>query len=191
MISETFVLIAFAGLLKPPTRHEGWSAPIPLVRYRDLDTPTHHDFRVGVLELLPSMGHGYFATDRPVDKLEKLRNELDSYRSLSAGWDGPESVAPDAAHLDDAANLLQILPAGIPLPRPMLSSNGEVAFYWRLDNLFADIVIEGNGIVSIFIRQTSPTVMESFWDNVQIDESLRQRLLSGFSGRQKGTNARL
>jgi hypothetical protein len=95
---------------------------------------------------------------------EALKAELKSYLELSAGWDGPESKAPTDGAVASALAFVNLLPAGIPLPKPMLSINGEVGLYWDIGNIYADVSFEDGDEFSIFIRDRSAEDQEGFYE---------------------------
>jgi hypothetical protein len=183
MIPETLMVLAFGvGMMKTPTRHEGWAVQGGQVRSLGTDVSTEHEFRIGSAVQLPSQAAGYLADDRPVDPVEWLKAELMSYAYLTDGWDGVRSVPPRAGHLDDAKHFISLLPPGLSLPKPMLSPNGEVALYWRTDRLFADAVMEGTGRFSLFVRTQAQLPDEQFADDLVIDETIGATLLRAFEG---------
>jgi hypothetical protein len=120
---------------------------------------------------------GYGAVN---NKLQLLKNELQAYESLESGWDGNNSSAPQRSHIAAACQLLDRLPAGVPLPKPMLSHDGEVGLYWVEDKFFADVVIENSTSFSLFVRQREPAYKEYFADSLIIKNTstaIRQGLL--------------
>jgi hypothetical protein len=98
--------------------------------------------------------------------IDLVRSELIMYGSMEEGWDGPETKLPVSSHIDDAIFFLNHLPAGIPLPTPMLSSSGEVGLYWNRENAFSDIVFEGDGRFSLFVRHKKAPHQERFVEDV-------------------------
>lgn len=88
----------------------------------------------------------------PLDRTEAIRVELHSYGGYEANWDGDGAVAPQRAHIGSAVALLEKIPSGYPLPKPMLSASGEVGLYWDHPAVFADIAFEDNEKFSLFTR---------------------------------------
>jgi hypothetical protein len=103
-----------------------------------------------------------------LDKLAALNIELLLYSSFKDGWDGSQSRAPADADINDAQTLLSRLPSGIPIPKPMLSSNGKVGLYWDTDKLFADIAFDGGGKFSLFSRSKTDAPHELFSEGLEI-----------------------
>jgi hypothetical protein len=94
-------------------------------------------------------------TDATPDPLEALRDEAIRYASLSDGWDGPSSIAVSVASRNSALAFIDVLPPGLPLPKIMVSPEGEIGFYWDLGGGYADISFSENGRGSFFSRTTS------------------------------------
>jgi hypothetical protein len=124
---------------------------------------------------------GFIKIDRSISRLELLRNELRAYQNLAAGWDGEESAAPEASHLSAASALLNALPAGLPLPKTMLSTNGEVGLYWNDDRWLADAVIEDESHFSLFIRSLKQGNHEIFVSSITIEQSASCAIEKAFS----------
>ena len=89
------------------------------------------------------------------DKRELLIAEVEAYKELRAGWDGEGSCSTTHASVDTAKAFIGSYPGGLPLPTPMLSSSGEVGFYWDLEQGYADISFEPDGAASFFSRTHS------------------------------------
>lgn len=105
---------------------------------------------------------------------EELKMELKSYLELSHGWDGPESKAPSEEVIATALLFVDGLPSGIPLPKPMLSASGETGLYWDVGNIYADVSFEGEGMLSIFVRDRIEE-RETF-DEISISDAKIDRL---------------
>lgn len=83
---------------------------------------------------------------------ELLKRETESYAHLTLGWNGPGSVAPTRKAMDMAQLFIDSIPARLPLPRPMVSSNGEVALYRDLEGGYAEVSFETEGQAFFFSR---------------------------------------
>jgi hypothetical protein len=101
----------------------------------------------------------------PIDAIEA---ELHSYLQFSAGWDGEGSRGAKWNDVKFAVSILQRLPAGVPLPKAMLSSSGEIGFYWNSKNAFVDLMIEENGTFSLFAKLRGDHPQERFVDGLQL-----------------------
>lgn len=86
---------------------------------------------------------------------EQLKRETKAYSALKPGWDGPDSLSPSVIAMDAALRLIDVLPAQLPLPRPMLSFNGELDLYWDLQGGYAELSFETNGEIYFFSRNTA------------------------------------
>jgi hypothetical protein len=91
-----------------------------------------------------------------------LKSELRRYLTLPDEWDGPESRCPEKKAIDNAFHFIDLLPRGIPLPKPMLSPYGEVGLYWDVGDIYADVAFEGEADLSLFIRNRGMEETEQF-----------------------------
>lgn len=87
-----------------------------------------------------------------MSRVDWIVAQIESYSSLQEGWDGPGSEPPQVAHIEAARSILRSLPAGTPIPKPMLSSSGELGLYWEGPDWMADIAIESDDEFSLFFR---------------------------------------
>ena len=129
-----------------------------------VQAPTHFHFIAVPAELHA----GEFARTSPVSATrsdwyptvsfgpqQMLMAELDSYTALPRGWDGHEGMPATQEHIETAKQLVDALPAGFPLPRAMLSSDGSVGLYWDDGDTVADVQIEQGGAISMYKRVRS------------------------------------
>ncbi len=86
---------------------------------------------------------------------EQLRRETKTYSSLKPEWDGPDSALPSVLSMDTALRLIDGVPSRLPLPRPMLSFDGELGLYWDLQHGYAELSIERDGQISFFSRDSA------------------------------------
>lgn len=119
----------------------------------------HADEKLTLIALLPGVTKS--ATSDLIHQIdaspalstrEQLKRETKSYSSLVAGWAGINSVVPSPSAMHIALGLIDSFPARLPLPRPMLSSDGELAFYWDLQHGYAELGIDKVGSVTFFSR---------------------------------------
>jgi hypothetical protein len=101
------------------------------------------------------------------DRSDFLVGEVQTYRDLKDGWDGKGSKAVTQKSFDAALQFIRCLPGGLPLPKAMVSSVGEVGFYWDLPEGFADISFGPDGVASFFSRHSNGH--ESFFDDLETD----------------------
>ncbi len=90
-----------------------------------------------------------------VNARELLKSETKAYSLLEAGWDGEGSQPPSKIAMNNALRSIDAIPARLPLPRPMLSPNGELGLYWDLDGGYAELSVETNGQMSFFSRKAN------------------------------------
>ena len=102
---------------------------------------------------------------------EQLKRETKVYSALKPGWDGPDSLSPSVRAMDAALRLIDAIPAQLPLPRPMLSFNGELCLYWDLQGGYAELSFETDGQISFFSRDT--VGQERFDENLTRDSFSR------------------
>lgn len=101
-----------------------------------------------------------------MDRLSSVLLELASYQDLTPGWDGPHSQGPTQASVDAAKNFVSKIPAGLPLPIPMISPTGEVGVYWDEISGYADVSFDRDGVASFFARLNDGT--ERFSDGLAV-----------------------
>ena len=89
---------------------------------------------------------------------ERLAGKLMTYLRLEKDWDGYGGVPPTAQAVSDALTFIENLRAGfpaLPLPKPMLSGDGEVGLYWDQAGVFADVGFTGDGTLSYYVESES------------------------------------
>lgn len=158
-------------------------APIPLTKRPDWDVEVLK--KSEVMQFLPTTNELVFApvvkTEDIVmptsigivlDRRDLLVSKVNSFKKLEAGWDGSGSVPPADRSYEAALKFIDLLPGGIPVPSPMLSSDGHVGFYWDLEGGFADLNFEYNGAASFFSR--TKYGVEFFAEELWIEDFSRQ-----------------
>lgn len=170
-INTITTLAVFAGFLNvpAPTYIGGWSGEVKQSPRSKLASPTNYlvspsvnpapseQLTVAFVEIAPTL-----------DRLSCLELELDMYAELNDGWDGSNSRAPTAADIRKVRDVVAQLPPGLPIPKPMLSATGVVGVYWDTKSVFADIELDADGHLSLFIRRKSGDMAEVFEENVDI-----------------------
>lgn len=89
------------------------------------------------------------------DHRELLAREVKTYAFLEDGWDGEGSARPTEYSTLEALRFIDRLPGGLPPPHAMVSSAGELGFYWDLEGGYADISFAADGSASFFSRTHS------------------------------------
>lgn len=85
--------------------------------------------------------------------LSSTVDHIQSYVALEAGWKGPGSVAPSAAVIFDAVELVSQFATEMPtLVAPMVSADddGTICLYWRDDPMMATIFVQGDGTFAFY-----------------------------------------
>lgn len=86
------------------------------------------------------------------DRRSVLASEMKAYRGLEDNWDGEEGISPTRSAIDEALAFIELLPLRARLPRPMVSGDGEVGFYWKTDDCYIDVGFFGDGTISYYGR---------------------------------------
>ena len=116
--------------------------------------------------IAPATSHILYTPDvmPTLSAREQLKKETQTYSTLKSGWDGPDSLPPSVPSMETALHLIDALPARLPLPRPMLSFNGELGLYWDLHGGYAELSVETGGQISFFSRDAKG--LEHFEENL-------------------------
>lgn len=109
-----------------------------------------------------------------VDLRDMIYAQLDRYEAYGEAWDGPGSFGPSTESLHAARQFLKGLTGGLPLPLPMLSSSGEVGFYWDEERGYADLSFDRRGVGSFFLRTAQG--QETYVEDVAPDALTRKWL---------------
>lgn len=97
-------------------------------------------------QIYVSTDSGYFQDERAL-----LIDELRQYEQLEAGWDGADDdIAPSRVAINEAIHFVENLPPFVDLPEPMVSSDGQVGFFWHDANIYLDIGFRGYGECTFF-----------------------------------------
>ena len=116
-----------------------------------------------------------------MNNLEQLINEIKSYGLLGDNWDGEGSKAATTDNVNQALALLETLPPKMPLPSPMVSSDGSVGLYWSAKDYYIDIEMENNYCFSLYARSRIGESKEIFIDAIPINANttnfLKKKLL--------------
>lgn len=99
---------------------------------------------------------------------ELLKREVLTYAEYEDGWNGEYSFGPAAEAIKSATDFIEAVPSRLPLPRPMLSSTGEIGLYWGLDGGYAEVTFESTGEIVFFSRSNDG--FERFEENLTIDK---------------------
>lgn len=152
MIVEATLAVIMAVGIRPATQERGWVRHGALISAAPRRELTEGQFLDPGKAWRETDGTFIQASNIAISRLDWIDAQIESYSALQDGWDGPDSVPPQAAHIEAARSILRLLPAGTPIPKPMLSSAGELGLYWEEAEWMADIAIEGEREFSLFFR---------------------------------------
>ncbi|MDD2892893.1 MAG: hypothetical protein PHF20_03090 [Halothiobacillaceae bacterium] len=155
---STLVLTAAFLATAPATRQPRW------VWETVSDIRSELNFGVNTQFLLPTPAT--IATPETQDSLsvpvvqalspkELLMREVLTYSEFADGWNGVGSKGPTQQATKAATMFIDAVPAQLPLPRPMLSSNGEIGIYWGLEGGYVEATFEPTGKFTFFSRDTN------------------------------------
>lgn len=169
-----------SAVMRPiPSKQDGW-------RLSEVPTLVSGNFKVMTEELIStaaavtatSAEFAFVVNTQP--KFESLRSALHRYRGLTDGWDGDDSVAAKSEHIDALERILDLLPAGVQTPNPMIASDGEVGFYWKSPEFVADLVIENETEFSLFIRSRNDGHKEIYMPTIAIGSQAPAEISNAF-----------
>jgi hypothetical protein len=159
-------MVALAALLVPaqPMPGIGWDTEKVLPRYRDATAKAGSWFG---FDLTTSGTAALSATtpftaaptsqaanpDRATTAQEEVVGELRKWGLLERNWDGEGAGAPIRSSLSDAALLVHLLPADVPVPEPMLHATGRAGLYWNDGGLYADLEFLGDGRMTYYVER--------------------------------------
>lgn len=83
---------------------------------------------------------------------DRLRNRVAAFKGFQPEWNGQVGVAPKPEHVDAILRALVQLPLDLRIPKPLLSDDGEIGVYWSSGNSFADLTIDAEGEMSLYLR---------------------------------------
>lgn len=97
---------------------------------------------------------GLTTQDEPgiFDQRAQLASNVMAYCALRDDWDSEDGVAPSREAIDDALAFIRLIPLRATLPKPMVSGDGEVGFYWKTDNVYIDVGFYGDNQISYYAR---------------------------------------
>jgi hypothetical protein len=93
-----------------------------------------------------------FTWDQRERDLVSTYREMFSYRYLTKGWDGPNSVSPSQRISSDAIRFLSALPRDVLVPEATVYSDGTVGWYWRSKKSYITVHFTKPDMFSYFAR---------------------------------------
>jgi hypothetical protein len=110
-----------------------------------------------------------FSPNQFPSQINRIISTLESYRTLGYGWGGEESLVPNGASIDAAIQFVRSMPAGIELPSPMISYEGQIGLYWSSTVGYVSLDFENNGHASLYSRNRQVD-SDYFVDDIKLSE---------------------
>lgn len=109
----------------------------------------------------------------------KALAELNAYRTLKDGWQGPSSHAPNAKAFAEAELFIEKMTHELPkaqMPMFGIDNDGEIVLTWNDENLIGSLAIAGDGHYCYFIenRRTNHFASGNAQLAVNIDGDFRR-----------------
>lgn len=161
---STIILVAsmFAGAATTRTRLESFSTEpqnfaCELLNLQEkntyISTPTVPAVDVSALPVISAK--------------EGLYNQLASY--LPGHKNSHATIKSSGDDVFAALKIIQRLPTHFPLPTLMRNDEGEIGMYWDNGDIYLDIEIENDDLISLFSRARS-TGKETFLSDISIEK---------------------
>lgn len=110
---------------------------------------------------------------------EKLKRELISYTQLKSDWDYNGGVVPQQSSVNTSLIFLEKLKTfALPLPKTMLSGDGEVCLYWAKQDFYIEVGFEEEGLYSYIVDNHSTPFSE---DDCSIDDFIKSKLFNALN----------
>lgn len=174
---STFVLAVAMLASAPATRRPTWDIePSTYDRSRVLDDatefliPNDASGEIAAPSTSSVIVAGQLGPKTTVSPREWLKLETAEYLESSGAARG--RLIPTTMAVNTALSFIDAIPARLPLPRPMLSSSGELGLYWDLPLGYAEASFESDGSVVFFSRTDEG--FEHFAESLRV-ESLDSR----------------
>ncbi|NSX15961.1 hypothetical protein HTY52_17905 [Cupriavidus taiwanensis] len=172
-MSLTTALVLSVGFMLPPTptQTKNFLKEFPLAWDFDLQPRTSEteNYLWATTESATAAPASVHLSN--LDPFEAIEAELQSYMELTPGWDGEGSHGATWEAVVTASRLLQALPAGAPLPKPMLSASGEIGFYWNTEGAFVDAMIEEDNTISLFSKIRGDQTEEKYIEGLDFENN--------------------
>jgi len=91
----------------------------------------------------------------PAKKAKLLRSSVAKFKSVEENWDGEGAVQPHSRNVDKLLVALDLLPADLLDCIPMIASDGEVGVYWSRGDDHAELSVDPDGEVTLYLRDLS------------------------------------
>lgn len=110
--------------------------------------------------------------------VSEVVGKLTSFMELKDGWDGYDGRAPSIDAIQDAISFAEKLNINMKMPKPMLSSDGEVGLFWEKDQNYIDVGFYGEKIYSFYAQFDDG--QEILRDDVALEDELQEELKNKF-----------
>lgn len=165
---STFILIAsLAGV--PTTLRSDGNVKRSNSNHISTMIPTeHYLFVEGGIASGTVIGTQSYIEESTDTYFDSVYTEIEKYRALTPGWDGVGSVPPGSEHIERVISFINTIPTSLPLPKAMLSPEGNIGLYWSSDSSYADITFEDNSKIFLYTRDRMQNpAIEGFFEDVE------------------------
>lgn len=109
----------------------------------------------------------------------KTERELLSYLQLKDDWDYEGGVVPENYSVNTSINFLKMLKKfQLPLPKPMLTGDGEVCLYWKKKKFYIEVGFEKEGQFSYLVDDYISPFGK---DDCNIDDFVKTKLYASLN----------
>lgn len=102
---------------------------------------------------------------------------VDRFKYLKPNWDGYNGRCPSDDAINETKHFIILLPLSITItPSAKASGDGEISLFWRGEDYFVDVGIEGVGCYSYYAKIRGE---EYFGDDLPISKARQDKVLMG------------
>ena len=107
---------------------------------------------------------------------DNLKTQLNNFLSLSNDWDGYGGMSPSLDIVITSCQILdKIAKLELELPKIMITSSGEIGFYWKTKQHYLEIFIEQKNSFSYLYDGIDNTISDI---NIEISNDFSSLLIS-------------
>ena len=155
---SAFVL-ASTFFVAPATRRPTWELTSEMLLQSESRLGDSTQFLLEIPANIASPATKWGATESAIGQQlsprELLMREVLSYPDCEDDWNGEGTLGPSQHAVDAATAFINAIPARLPLPRPMLSADGEIGLYWALGGGYAEVTFNASGEIVFFSRSNN------------------------------------
>ncbi len=107
--------------------------------------------------------------------LDKLISQIKEFASLQDNWDGYNAARLTAQAINDAIDLIKLIPHDLLPSRVGASNDGEISLIWEEGTLFADFGVLGDGKFCYFINRNNTKL---YGDDLKISSHIPKEALN-------------